>query len=378
MGKFDRYMLSQLLVIFSFSSIVLVLVYWINRAVRLFDWLIASGQSATVFLEFTALTLPNVIRLVLPISAFAATVYVTNRLSSESELVTVQATGYSPGRLARPVVVFGLIVAAFVSALVHFAVPASLSRLAARQVEISENVTARLLVEGQFVHPADDLTLYIREITPQGELRDIFLRDTRSEEQDVIYTATRALIVNGPDGPRFVMRDGKAQTVQIETLNLAVTSFGEFAFDLSTLLGDFDLAQAGRLRISHLSTPDLLRPTPRLIAETRSSAADMRLEGHQRFTIALMSVAVPLIGFATLLLGGFSRFGIWNQIFGAIALIVLLQVADNAIIDLALARPELWGLIYTPGLVGLALGLLLLWLAANPQVYRRRRSEGSA
>ena len=88
-------MLSQLMALFGFFSLVLVLVYWVNRAVLLFDRLIGDGQSALVFLEFTALTLPNVIRLVLPVSAFAAAVYVTNRLSTESELVVVQATGFS-------------------------------------------------------------------------------------------------------------------------------------------------------------------------------------------------------------------------------------------------------------------------------------------
>ena len=72
MARFDRYMLSQFMVFFGFFSLVLILVYWINRAVVLFDQLIADGQSATVFLEFTALSLPNIIRIVLPLSAFAA------------------------------------------------------------------------------------------------------------------------------------------------------------------------------------------------------------------------------------------------------------------------------------------------------------------
>ena len=49
------------------------------------------------------LTLPGVIGVVLPIAAFAGAVYVTNRLSTESELTVMQATGYSPYRLIRPV-----------------------------------------------------------------------------------------------------------------------------------------------------------------------------------------------------------------------------------------------------------------------------------
>ena len=92
MAKFDRYMLSQLLVLFGFFSLILVSVYWVNRAIGLFDQLISDGQTALVFLEFTILTLPYVILIVLPISAFVAAVYVTNRLSSESEMICLLYT----------------------------------------------------------------------------------------------------------------------------------------------------------------------------------------------------------------------------------------------------------------------------------------------
>ncbi|MEC7962824.1 MAG: LptF/LptG family permease, partial [Pseudomonadota bacterium] len=115
-------MLSQLMVLFGFFALVLVSIYWINQAVRLFDRLIGDGQSAFVFLEFTALTLPNVIRLVLPMAVFAGSVYVTNRLSNESELVVMQATGFSPWRLARPVVYYGLIIGVLMSVLTHMLV----------------------------------------------------------------------------------------------------------------------------------------------------------------------------------------------------------------------------------------------------------------
>ena len=131
-GRFDRYLLSQLLILFGFFALVLVLVYWVNRAVVLFDQLIANGQSALVFLEFSALTLPGVIRIVLPIAAFAGTLYVTNRLTAESELVVVQATGFSPWRLARPVLLFGIIVFVLASILAHVLVPASLRQLQER------------------------------------------------------------------------------------------------------------------------------------------------------------------------------------------------------------------------------------------------------
>ena len=61
MGLFDRYLSGQLLMYFGFFSLVLVAVYWVNRAIGLFDQLIAGGSNIVTFLEFTALALPNVI-----------------------------------------------------------------------------------------------------------------------------------------------------------------------------------------------------------------------------------------------------------------------------------------------------------------------------
>lgn len=85
MPQIDRYILSQFLTLFGFFALVLVSVYWINCAVSLFEQLISDGQTALVVLEFTALMLPLVISIVLPIAAFTASAYGTNRLSSESE-----------------------------------------------------------------------------------------------------------------------------------------------------------------------------------------------------------------------------------------------------------------------------------------------------
>ena len=117
MAKLDRYMLSQLLMLFGFFALVLVALFWINRAVVLFDRLIGDGQSALVFLEFSSLGLPRLITTVLPIATFAGAVYVANRMMSESELTILQSTGSSPWRMSRPVWVYGLIVAFMMSML---------------------------------------------------------------------------------------------------------------------------------------------------------------------------------------------------------------------------------------------------------------------
>ena len=375
MARFDRYMLSQLMVSFGLVALVLVMVYWINRAVRLFDQIIASGESAGVFLELSLLTLPNVIKLVTPVAAFAATVYVTNRLSNESELVIVQSTGFSPWRLARPVLVFGLIVAAFAGLLAHVAVPASLAQLAERQDELAENLTARLLVEGRFLHPADGVTFYIARITPRGELDDVFLSDAREPGSRTVYTADRGLLVRNEASPKLIMLDGMMQALDEETGRLGVTRYDQLTLDIADILG---APARGRMEVSEASTGALLAAGPALLEATGATRGDALYEAHGRITHALLAVTAPLLGFATLLIGGFSRFGIWRRVVAAVAILVLIQSAGLATASWPIVRPELWPLYYLPVGLALAVAAGLLWRAASPGAFRRRRRPAPA
>jgi len=368
-ARFDRYMLSQLMVLFGFFSLVLVMVYWINRAVVLFDRLIADGQSAGVFLEFTALSLPAVIRLALPIAAFAASVYVTNRMTTESELVVVQATGFSAFRLARPVAYFGVIVAVMMLFLTHVLVPTSAAQLNARQAEIAQNFTARLLTEGQFMEPAEGVTVYIREITPEGELRDIFLSDLRDPDSHVTYTATQAYLVRTQTDTQLVMIDGLAQTLRTADQRLFTTSFADFAYNIGGLISVS--AREGRSS-REVMTWELLNPTPELEAETGRDAARLISEGHDRFAQALLGTVGALLGFAALLVGGFSRFGVWRQIIGAILLIIVIKALETVGLNIARSNPSLWFTAYLPIVAGFAMIWALLFISTRPYLFKRR------
>jgi lipopolysaccharide export system permease protein len=368
--RFDRYLLSQLLQLFGFFSLVLVLIYWINRAVRLFDQLIANGQSALVFLEFSALTLPNVIRTVLPISAFVASVYVANRMSQESELVVVQATGYSPARLARPVAVFGLIVAMMLLVLGHLLTPLAGAQLSARQSEVSANMTARLLTEGQFIHPGDGYTFYVREIAPDGGLHDVFLADRSLDKQETIYTADSAFLEQaGPEETRLSLLDGMAQVKDLTTGRISTSSFTKFQIDLGSIVsGGGD----GQIPLRNLPSTLLFGAPPEILAVTGESADAIRLELHNRTAQSLLAIVAALVGFAMLLNGSYSRFGLARQIVAAIFALIALKLIDNAAVAEADKTPEIWAYVYLAPLAGLILTVVLLWRAGKPALFLRR------
>lgn len=361
MRRLDWYILSQLLRVFGFFALVLVAVYWVNRAVMLFDQLISDGQPILVFLELTALSLPMLIRAVLPIAAFVAAVYVTVQLLRSNEMAVLQAAGLSPWRMARPVVLFGLVVAAFLMAVMHVLVPAARAQLNQRQAEIAQNITASLLQDGVFQHPSEGITFFIAEITQEGVLRGIYLSDSRSLSQRVDYTARSALIVPERSGPKLVMIDGFAQIHDNTTGRLSTTTFADFTYDLGSLIGP---ASRGR-SVRELPTPALIAPGPLLLAETRATPAQFRFELISRFVEPLTAVATALIGFAALLAGGFNRLGFWREVLLAVVLLTLMQIMANVLAGPAMRSIALAWLGVVPVALALLAGAGLLALAGR-------------
>ncbi len=363
MAKFDRYMLSQLLLFFGFFALVLVAVFWINRAVRLFDRLIGDGQSAMVFLEFTALGLPGLVLLVLPLAAFAAAVYVTNRLSVESELTVMLATGSSPWRLARPVVCFGLIVGAMMAVLAHFLVPAALDELSMRENEVNRDVTARILTEGTFLHPSEGVTLYTREIGEDGVLRDVFLSDRRDAETRVIHTADTAYLVRKDGRTSLIMVDGLAQRLNTADMRLTTGTYRDFSFDISALVS---AAEDTTRQIRSMPTTELVQNWDELAGRGGGSPGLLTEEFNSRFSQPLFAVVAAMLGFSVLISAGFSRFGAWREILAAFALLLLLDGLRASVTDPIRDNGLLWPLSYLPSAAGALLVLALLVRAARP------------
>jgi len=374
LGRYDRYILSQLVVLFGFFSLVLISVYWVNEAVDLFDSLIADGQTLSVFLEFTALTLPQIMLLVLPVSAFVATLYAFNRLIGESEMVVLQTAGLSALRLLRPVFAFGLIVGLLIFVLGNVLAPAARTQFIDRGQEVQEDLTGKFLREGQFIHPTAGLTVYIRDITELGEFRDLFLQDRSDPRIETTYTARSALLVRSETGPRLVMFDGMSQSLDVETDRLSTVRFEDFTYDIGSLIQDSGLRSYD---LRELPTWLLITADAEAAEQLGFNLAQMRFHGHDRIGRALFVIFPPLIAAATLMLGSFSRFGVWPQIMLAVTLVIPLQMVWNSAETLAVRDVSLQYLAYLQPAVAAVLTAALAWLAMRKRGRIRRRMSAA-
>ncbi len=367
MRRLDSYILTQMIGAFSFFTLIFTGVIWLTQSIRLIDTVISSGQSAAVFLEFSVLLLPRVLSMVFPLSAFAAAIYTLNKLYSEAELVVMMTSGQSPFSLARPVLMFGLLIFALTLVTHIVLVPFGTGRLEDRRLDIRTELANAFIREGVFLHPARGVTLYIRDTSNAGEMAGIFLHDERSSDQPVTYSAERALLLRKEDEARLVMSRGIALTENLEDGTLSQVRFDEFTYDLR----EFIKSDAVRIRKpAEYPLLRLLSPDQEMLDAGRYSLGDFVAEGHEKITNGLTSLLLPLIALAVIMTGGYQRRGFTKRIVAAIGVGVMLVVLGIAAGSAVSSQPAIWPVAYLPG--GLAVALVLLMLGRASGGRRRR------
>ena len=364
MSRIDRYIFWQLLGVFGFFALVLVSVYWINRAVGLLDTVLGDGHSFGVFVQMSLLTIPGVIELIAPMAAFGAAAFTANKLMADSELVILQATGFSYVRIMRPVFYFSIVVIAMISIVNSFLIPAAATQLRELRSEMAQNSTAKYLKEGQFHRPNDHVVLYFREITDNGEILDIFIADGRSDAMTQVYTAQRALFVDDQNDPKLFMLDGVIQRKDTLSNVLSISRFADFTISLKSLVDQDDRSVRS---ITEFSTLALLTATPDLAKASGRRLSALLYEGHLRITWPLSTAFTGLIGFATLLLGTYNRKGLLKQLVLAVTLLIALYLVHIVTLSTGRVWDNGWILAYITPLFGLCTTFVVLWLAGRPR-----------
>jgi len=352
----DRYVLAELLRVFGFFSLVMVAVYWVNQAALLFGFLVRDGQPVRIFAEFTALGLPFLVAAVLPISTFAAAVYVALGLLRSSEITVMQAAGLSPFRLLRPVVVFGLSVSAFLMVLTNLLVPLSQEQLSFRRGEVAGDIVATLLRPGTFLHPAEGMTLFITQITPEGMLRGLHVVDRRDPDTAVDYSARMALLVPDRAGPKLVMVDGIAQVLtspEAARDQISVVRFADFTLDIGARSAPQDRARA----LAEVPSGELWATSDAVLAETRASPTHLAHERLVRIIEPLSAISAAILGFAVILAAGFTRLGLWRPVVAGVLVMALAQGLGNAIAGQSMRFDWAHWALPLPGLMLLGAGL---------------------
>src|SRR6266700_4992052 len=129
MGSIDKYIFRTTLAAFAMVLVSLTGVIWITQALRQIDLMTSQGQTIVTFLGISSLVIPSLLGVIAPIALMIAISHTLNKLATDSEIIVMNAAGFSPFRLFRPFLYATCVVALLVAFIVAYLAPDGMRRL---------------------------------------------------------------------------------------------------------------------------------------------------------------------------------------------------------------------------------------------------------
>lgn len=334
------YVLRQIIGPFLLFTLVLTLVIWMTQSLRLLDIVINRGQSAVLFAYLTMLMLPSLWVVIVPIAFFGAALYVLNRLNTDSELVVMWSAGISRLQMALPVVSAAFVAMAFTYACSLFLMPLGQRVMNDKIFDIRADIGAAILREGTFTSPSDGLTVFIREITPGGEIRGILVHDNRQPERPSTYLAESGTFAQTPQGPRLIMLNGHVEQAEDGGAHLSMLKFDRYVFDLDQFAGpqrEFNRDTSERY------LPQLLHPPANVNRQVRAA---FWAEAHNRVAAPFYCLAFALIALAATGKGPMTRGSYALRLTAAGVIGASLRLLGYAAQGITARNPQMFLLLY--------------------------------
>jgi lipopolysaccharide export system permease protein len=363
MGSIDRYIFRTTLASFALVLVSLTGVIWITQALRGIDLMTSQGQTVATFLGLTSLVIPALVLIIAPIALMIAISHTLNKLATDSEIIVMNAAGFSPFRLFRPFLHATVVVALLVAFIAAYLAPDGMRRIKQWDAEITADVLTNILQPGRFAQLDQNLTIRIRERQPGGILLGIFIDDRRDPKERVTIVADHGTVVKSGDGSFLVLEDGNLQRFEAGKRDPALVAFGRYAFDMSKFSQGHDTSLGIRERyIWELLWPD----------ENESMSAQQvgqfRAELHDRFLAPIYPFAFAALTFAFLGAPRTTRQSRNFSIGGSILAVFGLRMAGFACSVMAVKSPlaVLVQYLLLAGAIGVGLWIIIDGVVIEP------------
>jgi lipopolysaccharide export system permease protein len=365
MSSIQRYLFRELLTPTLATTAALAGVAILSASLSLLTIVVSQRQAAFMLLKLVLLSSPNLIALVLPISAFVATLYAINKLHTEQEIVVCFASGMSRWQVASPAMRLCVFACASMLLINLWIAPACGRITRELQFQIRTDLVGSLVKPGEFTESPGGLTVYAQSIDSQNVMQHMFIHQLKADKSSATFDAKTGIIVKRPTGPVLVMRNGSNEQFAANgTLNFL--RFEEYTLDLTPYVNTQDVLA---YKPSDMYMHELVFPDKRAQIN-KPLRRKMWAEANSRLATPLYIPAFVLFALLAVIGGSFSRLGYARRIGGAAVATLLVRLLGVTIEAVCENSPAL-------NFLQFVVPLVACWVAAH-RLFRGPRAVSDA
>jgi len=378
----DRYVCREVASNFLLGLAVFTFVFFVPQLVRLMTLVVqhAATLRETAVLVFCSLA--SVLIFTVPMAVLVGVLIGLGRLSADSEIVALNASGVSLRRLLVPIGAIALTATLFTFCITLWLGPLSLRTLSSLETRLRASQASLAIQPRVFNERFPHVVLYVQDVSAAGtRWRDVFLARDNSSEGSQITVAKNAIVMGDSDNGKLTLRFDDVSTHQYNPKDPVHYDLSNSATESMNLL----LTNPAAAKSSARALNDRERSTWQLLAVKGAGRQEARVELQERFALPIACLlfallAVPMAvrprrggkaaGFVTaiLLICGYYAFFVTG-----------IHFAQNRVLSPALG-------VWTANVVTLAVALILLrriehtrpekrWTEALRRGFARRKAS---
>ena len=291
MNLIERYIFQRTLSLSMTALFATTFMVLITQVLLYVNVLTQSGQALSAFVKLALTLTPGMIMTVIPFALILGVSNTLNRMNNDSELAVMEAAGAGRKFITKPVMTLAIALTVASLLIAQFVEPWADRRRRDLLVTAGGDLIQIAIQSGTFRQLEKNLFVQVADQFPGGELGGIFLADRRDDKTELIYYASRGVMVKHGGRNLILMSDGEIHRRDVASGDVSVISFASYALDMSQYA---PATNSSYYMPKEWTLEELLYPDPNNEV-AKNFPHVIRTEIHKRFSEWLYPLAFALI-----------------------------------------------------------------------------------
>lgn len=235
--RIDLYILKRVVLPLSAAVGIAMVALLLERLIRLLDLFANRGGPLNIVFKMLANLVPHYLGIAVPAALFVGVLYASMRLSADSELDAMRASGLSLRRLVVPILALSVVLTIASAYLIGFLQPYTRFGYRALVHLVVETAWDSAIERGAFFSGFGGKTILINDISEGGnKLSQIFVKEVDQNGQDIVTTAETGQLERSTDlSLVLTLRNGVRTETKIGTSQVKAVVFTELELPMDNV-----------------------------------------------------------------------------------------------------------------------------------------------
>lgn len=290
------YILKEILPIFLIGLMVFTVILLMDKILKLIELVVNRGGSLSHILMLFAFISPSFLIVTIPISVLLATLLTFGRLSSDSEVTALKASGMSLYQLFVPISLFAVGTFLLASFLVFYALPWGNRGFKSTLFLLAQSKTDIEIKERIFSDTFSGLVVYVDRVPIQGNrMEGILIYDEREKGTSNTIVAKEGFLIKNSTDQDIILRLSGGDIHRFEAKAQTFQKIRFDTYDLKLELTKTFWAIEKKLKDKEMSIDDIQEKIKQ-IKRTGGDTTAYEVEVHKRYAIPFTCIIFALIG----------------------------------------------------------------------------------